>query len=60
MMPKLRGGRGQRSADDLAAEQRLKEEEAMSEKHKQDKEEEQTNRDEGKDRDGKHQAKKSR
>ena len=33
-MPNLRGGRGQKSADDLAAEQRLKEEKARNEKQK--------------------------
>merc|ERR1711966_251392 len=33
MMPKLRGGRGQKSADNLAAGQRLKEEKAIREKN---------------------------
>merc|ERR1711966_373703 len=59
MMPKLRGGHGQKSADDLAAEQRLKEEKAMSEKHKQEEEEAWTNGEEDEGRDEKRQAKKS-
>ena len=58
-MPNLRGGRGQKSADDLAAEQRLKEKRAMNEKHKQEEEETQANGKEDEGRDGTCQAKKS-
>ena len=58
-MPKLRGHRRQKSADNLAAEQRLEEEKAMSEKHKQDEEEERTNGNDDEGREGKRQAKKS-
>ena len=41
--PNSRGGRGQKSADNLAAEQCLMEEKAMSEKHKQEEEEARVN-----------------
>jgi len=58
-MTKLRGSRGQKSADDLAAEQCLKEEKAMGEKHKQDEEEERTNGEDDEGRDRKRQANKS-